>query len=144
MSSFLFAAKKLLILEGSLVLSGQTIYVIPVTALYSPNATAATPTVADIPSDALPVALGSCQTIASLSFASNGDGSVGLLGNSVTFTAVGAGDDIVAYVLALGNSGGSALLAYIDDMTNLPLTPDGRDINVTFAANGVARQVVQF
>lgn len=57
----------------------------------------------------------------------------------VTFTAV-SGSQVVSLVIYIdtGNSATSPLVAFIDTgVTNLPVTPNGGDIAITFNASGI-------
>lgn len=78
--------------------------------------------------------VGTPQTIGSKTFA-NGvfDGA------DVTYTAV-TGSQVVAIVIYIdtGNTATSPLVAYIDTgVTNLPVTPNGGDIAITWDASGI-------
>lgn len=79
-------------------------------------------------------AVGTPQTIGSKTF-TNGvfDGA------DVTFTAV-TGSQVVSLVLYIdtGNAATSPLVAFIDtSVTNLPVTPNGGDIAITWNASGI-------
>lgn len=60
-------------------------------------------------------------------------------GADVTFTAVsGATCEALVLYIDTGVAGTSRLIAYIDTgVTNLPVTPNGGDINVTWNASGI-------
>lgn len=78
--------------------------------------------------------VGTPQTIGSKTF-TNGvfDGA------DVTFTAV-SGSQAVSLVLYIdtGNAATSPLVAFIDtSVTNLPVTPNGGDISITWNASGI-------
>lgn len=78
--------------------------------------------------------VGTPQTIGSKTF-TNGvfDGA------DVTFTAV-TGAQVVALVIYIdtGNAATSPLVAFIDTgVTNLPVTPNGGDITITWNASGI-------
>lgn len=65
----------------------------------------------------------------------------GLLdGADVTFTAV-SGSTVEAVVLYLdsGVSGTSRLVAYLDSLTGLPVTPNGGDIVLQWNASGIVQ-----
>ncbi len=58
----------------------------------------------------------------------------------VTFASVGAGSTVVAVLLIrlINNASANALpIAYIDTATGLPLTPNGGNVTVTWASNGI-------
>lgn len=79
-------------------------------------------------------AVGTPQTIGSKTF-TNGvfDGS------DVTYTAV-TGSQVVSLVIYIdtGSAATSPLVAYIDTgVTNLPVTPNGGDILITWSASGI-------
>ena len=59
----------------------------------------------------------------------------------VTFTAVtGATVEALVIYIDTGTAGTSRLVAYIDTgVTNLPITPNGGNISVTFNASGIFR-----
>ncbi len=60
-------------------------------------------------------------------------------GGNVTFTAV-TGAQVVALVIYIdtGNAATSPLVAFIDTgVTNLPVTPNGGDIAITWNASGI-------
>lgn len=78
--------------------------------------------------------VGTPQTIGSKTF-TNGvfDGA------DVTFTAV-TGSQVVALLIYIdtGTAGTSPLVAYLDTgITNLPVTPNGGDITITWNASGI-------
>lgn len=78
--------------------------------------------------------VGTPQTIGSKTF-TNGVFS----GGNVTFTAV-TGSQVVALVVYVdtGTTTTSPLVAYIDtSVTNLPVTPNGGDISITWNASGI-------
>lgn len=78
--------------------------------------------------------VGTPQTIGSKTFTS------GVFdGADVTFTAV-SGAQVVALVIYIdtGSAATSPLVAFIDTgVTNLPVTPNGGDINITWSASGI-------
>lgn len=129
--SALYGKAKTEILSQARNLTSGTIYALPVTAGYSPDFTSTNPTLADIPTGARAVAAAAAQSLGARTIAQAG-ANASFDGGDVTFTAVGAGDPIVAIVLMDGTSSGARLIAYIDDLTNLPLTPDGRNIQITW------------
>lgn len=55
-------------------------------------------------------------------------------GQNVTFSTVSGStvESIVIWKDSLGGAGSSPLVAYIDDATNLPITPNGGDITVAW------------
>lgn len=59
-------------------------------------------------------------------------------GADITFSAV-SGDTSEALVIYMdtGSASTSRLIAYIDTATNLPVTPNGGDINVTWPGGGI-------
>ena len=78
--------------------------------------------------------VGTPQTIGSKTFT---DGVFD--GADVTFTAV-TGSQVVALVIYIdtGNAATSPLVAFIDTgVTNLPVTPNGGDIAITWNASGI-------
>jgi hypothetical protein len=78
--------------------------------------------------------VGTPQTIGSKTF-TNGV----FDGGDVTFTAV-TGSQVVALVLYIdtGVAGTSPLVAFLDTgVTNLPVTPNGGDITITWNASGI-------
>lgn len=78
--------------------------------------------------------VGTPQTIGSKTFT---DGVFD--GGDVTFTAV-TGSQVVALVLYIdtGVAGTSPLVAFLDTgVTNLPVTPNGGDITITWNASGI-------
>ena len=78
--------------------------------------------------------VGTPQTIGSKTFT---DGVFD--GGNVTFTAV-TGSQVVALVLYIdtGSAATSPLVAFIDTgVTNLPVTPNGGDITITWNASGI-------
>lgn len=60
-------------------------------------------------------------------------------GDNVTFTAVsGATVEALVIYIDTGNTATSRLVAYIDTgVTNLPVTPNGGDITITWNASGI-------
>jgi hypothetical protein len=62
-------------------------------------------------------------------------------GDNLTYTAVGAGNNIEALILYRHNAGANTtwpLVAYIDSsVTGLPVTPNGGNITVTWNASGI-------
>lgn len=58
---------------------------------------------------------------------------------NVTFTGLAAGNPIGAIILYkdTGVAATSNLIAYIDSGVGLPITPDGRDIVVTWSTSGI-------
>jgi hypothetical protein len=62
-------------------------------------------------------------------------------GDNLTYTAVGAGNNIEALVIYRHNAGANTtwrLVAYIDtSVTGLPVTPNGGNITVTWNASGI-------
>jgi hypothetical protein len=78
--------------------------------------------------------VGTPQTIGSKTFT---DGVFD--GGNVTFTAV-TGSQVVALVLYIdtGSAATSPLVAFLDTgVTNLPVTPNGGDITITWNASGI-------
>ena len=79
-------------------------------------------------------AVGTPQTIANKTFAN------GLFdGDDVTFTAV-SGNSVEALIIYIdtGSAATSQLIAYIDTgVTNLPVTPNGGNIGITWNAGGI-------
>ena len=78
--------------------------------------------------------VGTPQTIGSKTFT---DGVFD--GGNVTFTAV-TGSQVVALVLYIdtGSAATSPLVAFLDtSITNLPVTPNGGDITITWNASGI-------
>jgi hypothetical protein len=129
--SFIYGNTKFQILSKQLDLTAGSLYALPVTAGYSPDATAATPKISDIPAAARSIALANMVALPARANAQAGANATFDAGD-ITFPAVGAGDPIVAVVISNGTGTTNALLMYIDDLANLPLTPDGRDIQVTW------------
>ena len=78
--------------------------------------------------------IGTAQTLGSKTY-TNGT----LDAADVTFTAVsGASVEALVLYIDTGVAGTSRLIAYIDTgYTNLPVTPNGGDITVTWAAGGI-------
>ena len=78
--------------------------------------------------------VGTAQTIGSKTFA----GGV-FNGDDVTFTAVtGAQAEALVIYIDTGSAATSRLVAYIDaDVFNLPVTPNGGDITVSWNASGI-------
>lgn len=78
--------------------------------------------------------VGTAQTIGTKTYA-NGvfDGA------DVTYTAVtGATVEALVFYIDTGTAGTSRLVAYIDTgVTNLPITPNGGDINLSFNVAGI-------
>ena len=60
-------------------------------------------------------------------------------GDNVTYTAVsGATCEALIIYIDTGTAGTSRLVAFLDTgITNLPVTPNGGDINVTWNASGI-------
>ncbi len=59
-------------------------------------------------------------------------------GDNVTYTAVsGATVEAIVLFKDTGNVATSALIAYIDSGTGLPVTPNGGDITVSWHASGI-------
>jgi hypothetical protein len=60
-------------------------------------------------------------------------------GADVTFTAVsGASCEALVIYIDTGTAGTSRLIAFIDTgVTNLPVTPNGGDISITWSASGI-------
>lgn len=84
--------------------------------------------------DDLSGVVGTAQTIANTTVTN------GLFdGDNVTFTAV-SGADVEALVIYIdtGTPGTSRLVAFIDtDQPDLPVTPNGGDISITWNASGI-------
>ncbi len=78
--------------------------------------------------------IGTAQTLASKTF-TNGTFDAA----DPTFTAVtGASAEALVFYVDTGVAGTSRLIAYIDTgYSNLPITPNGGDITVQFAAGGI-------
>lgn len=132
MSSFLYAPTKVLLWTAALDLAGGDIRAVAVTAGYTPSSAHAF--LSSVPSGAragTAVALANKQVLASGSVAA-------FSADPVTIPSVGAGDDIVGLVLYrhTGVEGTSELVAFLDYFSNLPLTPDGRDVKFTFPSTG--------
>ncbi|MEN9936057.1 MAG: hypothetical protein RLZZ387_2636 [Chloroflexota bacterium] len=109
-------------------LDGQTVKAALVTAGYTYSAAH------QFYNSASASVVGTPQTIGSKTF-TNGvfDGA------NVTFTAV-TGSQVVAIVLYIdsGNPATSPLVAFLDTgITNLPVTPNGGDISITWDATGI-------
>lgn len=60
-------------------------------------------------------------------------------GADVTYTAVtGASAEAIVIYIDTGTAGTSRLVAFIDTgVTNLPVTPNGGDISITWSASGI-------
>ena len=109
-------------------LDGQTVKVALVTSGYTYSSTD------QFYSSVSASVVGTPQTIGSKTF-TNGVFS----GGNVTFTAV-TGSQVVALVIYIdtGTAATSPLVAFIDtSVTNLPVTPNGGDINITWNASGI-------
>jgi hypothetical protein len=129
MATGLYAFGKASILKGELILDGGDIRAIPVTAAYTPNL-ATHDYLNDVGAGAraaTAVAL-TTQVVAVVGTKATFDA------DDVTWPGVAAGDAIVGVVLYLhtGTEGTSTLLGYFDYFSNLPLTPDGRDVVATW------------
>lgn len=79
--------------------------------------------------------VGTAQTIGATKSYTNGV----FDGGDVTFTAVsGATVEALVIYIDTGSSATSRLVAYIDTgVTNLPVTPNGGDISITWNASGI-------
>lgn len=79
--------------------------------------------------------VGTAQTIGATKTYANGvfDGA------DVTYTAVtGASAEAIVLYIDTGTAGTSRLVAYLDTgVTNLPVTPNGGDISITWSASGI-------
>jgi hypothetical protein len=79
--------------------------------------------------------VGTAQTIGATKSYTNGvfDGA------DVTYTAVtGASAEAIVIYIDTGTAGTSRLVAFIDTgVTNLPVTPNGGDISITWNASGI-------
>jgi hypothetical protein len=78
-------------------------------------------------------AVGTPQTIGSKTFTTGT-----FSGGNVTFTAV-TGSQVTKLVIYIdtGTASTSPLVAFLDTMTGLPVTPNGGDITVTWNASGI-------
>lgn len=129
MTTALYAPGKAAILRGDLDVSGGDIRVLPVTAAYTPNMTAHA-NLEDV--------AGGARAAAAVALTSKViTTAIGLAifdADDVTFPSVASGDDIVGLVMYLhtGNEATATLLGYFDYFSNLPLTPDGRDVVATW------------
>lgn len=84
--------------------------------------------------DDLSGVVGTAQTIANTTVTN------GLFdGDNVTYTAVsGSTAEAIVLYIDTGTAGTSRLVAYIDTgVTNLPVTPNGGDISITWNASGI-------
>ncbi len=129
MTTALYATGKASICRGDLDLEAGDIRAIPVTAAYTPNFT--THNALDDGGGGARAGAAVALTAKVLSVAS---GLVTFDADDVTFPSVASGDDIVGVVLYLhtGTESTSLLLGYFDYFSNLPLTPDGRDVVATW------------
>lgn len=130
MSNALFPRWKQALLEftANNDLDGQTVKVALVTAGYTYSSTD------QYYSSVSASVVGTPQTLGSKTF-TNGVFDAA----DVTFTAV-SGSQVVSLVIYIdtGNSATSPLVAFIDTgVTNLPVTPNGGDIAITWNATGI-------
>lgn len=131
MSTFLYAPTKFAILHGDFDLQAADLRVIPVTALYTPNATT---------HDFLDDVGAGARAAPAVALANEAftisNGKVVFDADDVTFTAVPAGAPIIGYVVYAhtGVEATSRLVGFFDNLSNLPLTPDGRDVSITWSA----------
>lgn len=129
MANALYAKFKEALLGGGLNLPSDSIKVVGVTASYTPN----------MATDQYLTALGAntvgtAQTLTSKTVT----GGTFDCANPV-FPAVASGPAMQAlvYYKDTGTASTSPLIAYVDTGTNLPITPNGGDIDVTINASGV-------
>lgn len=124
MSTFLYPLFKAELLKGNVDLESADLRAIPVTALYTPsNAHEFLDDVGAGARAATAEAL-STQVVSTASSKATFDA------DDLTFPGVAAGDDIVALLVYIhtGTEGTSRLVGYFDYFTNLPITPDTRDV----------------
>lgn len=136
MTSDLFDYAKDLIQANTIDIRAGDVKALPVTALYTPDFQMHA-FLDDVPAVARAVTVDAAVALTSKVLTVADSGTVTYDADDVTFTAVRAGEDIVAVVLFLdtGEEATSTLIGYFDNFLNLPLPPDGRDVIFSWAAD---------
>lgn len=129
MSNALYAKAKEALLSAGINLTTDTIKVVGVTAAYAPNmATDQYLSAAGANTVGTAQVLGTKTVTGGVFKAANG-----------AFPAVAAGTAMQALLVFkdTGSAATSPLIAYIDTGSNLPITPNGGDIDFTWNASGI-------
>lgn len=142
MSSFVYNVAKEALLEGTLDVLNDTIRCLALTAASDENKDDDTVSAVLARAGTTEVTGGSYsrQTLGSKTATADDTDDEGVFdAGDITFSGVPVGQDIVALLLYkfTTDDTGSVPIAFLDDLTGLPLTADGGNVTVTWAAEGI-------